>query len=133
MDPSLVFVRSEHRSQATVSIHTQDTEAWVVSEIAQMIWGAEPTPYIFQANVARYGPHSMQFRFFRALNKIKNHVTPNEVKTDEMHRKTAYQVLQEIDEWRLSFQPNLFFRQLFVANEDHNDRSAQGGVGPSNT
>ena len=54
-----------------------------MSEIAQMIWGAEPTPHIFQANVARDGPHSMQFRFLRALNKMKNNVPPNDVERDE--------------------------------------------------
>ena len=31
-----------------VPIHTQDTEAWAMSEIAQMVWGAKPTPHIFK-------------------------------------------------------------------------------------
>ena len=79
------FIKSEHRSQAMVPIHTQDTEAWVVSEIAQMIWGTEPTLYIFEANVARDGLHSMQFRFLRALNKMKNLVPLNDVERDETH------------------------------------------------
>ena len=40
VDPSLVFIKFEHRSQATVPIHMQDTKAWALFEIAQMIWGA---------------------------------------------------------------------------------------------
>ena len=85
MDPSLIFIKSEHRSQATVPIHTQDTEVWAMSKIAQIILGAEPIPHIVQANGGRDGPHSMQFQFLRALNKMKNHVPPNDVERDKTH------------------------------------------------
>ena len=87
MDPSLVFTKSEHQSQAKRPITTQDTKAWAVSEIAQMIWGAKPTPHIFQAkfNVARDKPHFMQFQCFRALNNMTAHVPPNDVERDETH------------------------------------------------